>query len=84
MPDVAKGRVWTGSQAVKVGLVDELGGYDITLAALRKKLNLTSDDQIALEEFPAPVSLTDKVMKVLKGIGVGSIAMQAPISAVLG
>ena len=56
MPNVAKGRVFTGAQAAKLGLVDALGGYDITFAAVRKKLNLTPDDMISIELFPPPTS----------------------------
>ena len=29
---VAQGRVWTGEQALGLGLVDELGGLDVALA----------------------------------------------------
>jgi protease-4 len=79
MPDVAKGRVWTGAQGVKVGLVDELGGYDVTLAAVRKKLDLKTDDMIALDEFPAPLSPAEKVMKILKGIGVEGAMIRAAL-----
>ena len=75
MPDVAKGRVWTGAQAVKIGLVDELGGYDVTLAALRKKLNLSESDVMVLQEFPAPETPVERVMKLLKGIGIEGAMM---------
>jgi len=70
MPDLAKGRVFTGAQAVKLGLVDELGGFDTTFAAVRKKLDLKPDDVLALQQFPAPLSPTEKVMKLLKNVGI--------------
>ena len=35
---VAQGRVWTGSQALEAGLVDELGGLDACLADLANRL----------------------------------------------
>jgi protease IV len=73
MPSVAKGRVFTGAQASKNGLVDELGGYDVTLAAVRKKLNLTADDQMTLQEFPAPETPTEKIMALFKKMGVDSV-----------
>ena len=34
---VARGRVWTGLSALQVGLVDELGGLNTTIAALKKQ-----------------------------------------------
>lgn len=72
MPDIAKGRVWTGDQAIKIGLVDELGGYDVALGSVRKALNLTADDALTLEQFPAPPSPIEQLMKLLKAAGVES------------
>ena len=37
---IAGGRVWSGAQAVKLGLVDHLGGLDEALMALAKEANL--------------------------------------------
>jgi protease-4 len=70
MPDLAKGRVFTGAQAVKLGLVDQVGGYDVTLAAIRKKLSLGDDAQLALQVFPPPLTPAEKIMKLLKEAGV--------------
>jgi protease-4 len=70
MPDIAKGRVWTGQQALKVGLVDQLGGYDVALAAIRTKLKLGENDMMELEPFPAPETPVERVMKLLRGFGV--------------
>ena len=36
--EVAQGRVWTGRDAVGAGLVDELGGFDLALDLVRRKL----------------------------------------------
>ncbi|WP_299524711.1 signal peptide peptidase SppA [Winogradskyella sp.] len=46
---IAQGRVWTGSEAIKVGLVDELGGLD---TALEKATELANIDNYAIKEFP--------------------------------
>jgi protease-4 len=35
MERVARGRVWSGADALRLGLVDELGGFDHAVAALR-------------------------------------------------
>lgn len=40
---VAEGRVWTGRDAQRVGLVDELGGFDAALAAARSRLGKGAD-----------------------------------------
>ena len=79
MPEIAKGRVFTGAQAQKLGLVDQLGGYDVTLAALRKNLNLNADDVVAVEVFPAPLTPAEKILKILKGIGVESAMVRTAL-----
>ena len=82
MPEIAKGRVWTGAQAKEIGLVDELGGYGTTLTALRRKLNLTDTDPIDLEVYPAPESPIERMMKLMKTLGVEEAALQ-PILTIL-
>lgn len=41
---VAQGRVWTGTQALERGLVDELGGVDVALAKAAELAELPGDD----------------------------------------
>ncbi|MDD3288472.1 MAG: signal peptide peptidase SppA, partial [Alphaproteobacteria bacterium] len=69
MPDVAKGRVWTGERALKMGLVDELGGLSTTVLAVKKKLDLAPDDPIELQQFPVAPSPAEFVLKMLKNMG---------------
>jgi protease-4 len=38
---IARGRIWTGAQARKLGLVDQLGDLDAALAAAAKRAGLT-------------------------------------------
>lgn len=38
--ELARGRVWAGEAAAELGLVDELGGFDTALAAVRSSLRL--------------------------------------------
>jgi protease-4 len=77
MPDLAKGRVWTGAQAVQVGLVDELGGYDVALVSLRKAIKLKDTDMISLETFPPQPSPAERLMKLLHKVGAESADMSA-------
>ena len=37
---IGEGRVWDGSEALKLGLVDELGGLDAAITAMAKELNV--------------------------------------------
>ena len=47
--EVAQGRVWTGTQALERGLVDELGGIDTALA---KAAELAELDSYGVATFP--------------------------------
>jgi protease-4 len=46
---IAQGRVWSGSEAVKVGLVDEIGGMD---AALKEAAKLGKINTYKTQNFP--------------------------------
>ncbi len=60
---VAQGRVWLGSQAKERGLVDELGGLETALAALRKKANLADAAPLRIVTYPARRNILDLVMQ---------------------
>jgi protease-4 len=49
---VARGRVWSGADAIKAGLVDELGGFLKALDYTKTKIGLKPTDRVALVEFP--------------------------------
>jgi protease-4 len=51
--EIAKGRIWTGQDAVEIGLVDELGGYTVALDQIRDILGLEEDAPIRLRMYPA-------------------------------
>ena len=48
---VARGRVWTGRQAHKIGLIDQLGGLDLALSVAREKAGLMGQ-QVELVSLP--------------------------------
>jgi len=50
----AEGRVWTGRQAWTRGLVDELGGFEEALDAVKKLAGIPVDAPVALERAPRP------------------------------
>ncbi|HSM12495.1 MAG TPA: signal peptide peptidase SppA [Thermoanaerobaculia bacterium] len=55
--EVAEGRVWTGQDALAVGLVDELGGLDAALDAARDAAGLDADAAVVF--YPRPRGLWD-------------------------
>jgi protease-4 len=48
---VARGRVWSGTDALSVGLVDELGGFLKALDYTKVKLGLAPGDRVTLVEY---------------------------------
>lgn len=53
---IAQGRIWTGTDAVKVGLVDELGGLDDAIA---KAAELAEIEDYSILVLPAKKGLID-------------------------
>ena len=49
---VGRGHVWTGKQALGVGLVDELGGLGAALDYAKDKAGLGLDDRVRIVELP--------------------------------
>lgn len=49
---VARGRVWTGADALEHGLVDELGGFRTALNRAKVLAGLDPDDEVRLVNYP--------------------------------
>jgi protease IV len=56
---VARGRVWTGRQAAKIGLVDELGGLERAVAIAKDRAKIAAATDVELVLFPPRQSLFD-------------------------
>ncbi len=50
--EVAQGRVWTGSEAHRIGLVDRLGGFDVALAMAKEKAKIGADQEVQIVVLP--------------------------------
>jgi protease-4 len=57
--EIAQGRVWAGEDAIKIGLVDEMGGLERALAYAKSKAGLP--DSVKVVEFPAPRELAEEI-----------------------
>lgn len=55
---IAKGRVWTGEDAKRLGLVDELGGFPEAIRLVRKAAKLSENAPIRLKLYPEATLLT--------------------------
>ena len=62
---VARGRVWTGRQAVALGLADATGDFDDALTAAKSLAGLTADAPVRLEQFPPEKTPLDRLFKLL-------------------
>jgi len=49
---IAQGRVWTGHQAKQVGLVDQLGGMQVAVAAAKQRARIAADEEVELVVYP--------------------------------
>jgi len=63
MEAIAKGRIWSGADALEKGLVDELGGYRAAFAAVRSRLGLAPTDFIIIKPFPREPSMVDFILQ---------------------
>jgi len=60
---IAQGRVWSGQDAKKLGLVDEIGGIDDAIEYAAKQANLRDDWEV--EEYPKVRSLEKQILEKL-------------------
>ncbi|MBI1183805.1 signal peptide peptidase SppA [bacterium] len=59
-----QGRVWTGTDALKLGLVDELGGLDRAIELAKEKAGL---EAYQIKEFPKVKNPFEEIIKNLGG-----------------
>jgi protease IV len=63
--EIAQGRVWSGTDAKKIGLVDDIGGLNDAIAYAAKTAKLDKDWE--LEEYPVVESWEEKLIKQFAG-----------------
>lgn len=64
---IGQGRVWTGSQALEIGLVDEIGGLE---EAIRYAAALAGEPELSqwsVEAYPKPQTLVETLMSLMGG-----------------
>lgn len=80
--NIAQGRVWTGAEALEIGLVDEIGTLEdaVTWAAL--SLEGVSDvSEVSIVEYPKPMSSLDILLESL-GMGGDAVLSGTPFDDV--
>lgn len=66
---VAQGRVWTGEQALKNGLVDALGGMSKAIEFAKTEAKIGKDAPVSLVTFPRRLTFSEALMELLEGDG---------------
>ena len=54
--EIAKGRIWSGEDGKRLGLVDELGGFTTAIRLAKEAAGLAADAKVQLRQFPSPKS----------------------------
>lgn len=66
--EIAQGRVWSGTAAKQLGLVDEIGGLEDAVREAAKQAKLGDDWK--LEEYPKRRSLEERILERISGVHV--------------
>ncbi len=65
--EIAKGRVWTGEDAKKLGLVDELGGFSVALRLAKEAAGIPPTAAVRLKRYPPPKNPLQLLLERLFG-----------------
>jgi protease IV len=72
---IAQGRVWSGADAKKIGLVDQIGGLDAAIAEAAKQANLGNDWEV--DEYPNRRSFETELVERLFNIKGAEVAQSS-------
>jgi protease-4 len=67
LQSVAKGRVWSGEDALANGLVDALGGYPKALELAREAAKLSKDAEVRVQVYPRKKEAAELISELLGG-----------------
>ena len=73
--DIAQGRVWSGTDAKRIGLVDEIGGLDAAIRYAGEKANL--GQRFRVEEYPKTRTLAEAFAQALGRFAPTGLHLQA-------
>lgn len=73
--DVAKGRAWTGEQAYKLGLVDELGGLDAALNYVARDVGAKDRTALRVTVLPHAQGTVEQLIEMFGG----QVSMPEPL-----
>ena len=62
---IARGRIWSGSTAKELNLVDKLGGISDAIAEAKKAANIPASEEVGLKIYPRQKTLMELVYQML-------------------
>jgi protease-4 len=77
--ELAQGRVWTGTKAKELGLVDEIGGLDVAIAKAQELGKVSAETD--LEVYPPSPTLRDFVQGWGGNVSAGMLGSAAELAA---
>jgi protease-4 len=77
--EIAKGRVWTGADALKLGLVDKLGGLNLAVAEAKRLAGIPAGERVTLKMLPSKASPFTAVQHMM-GLSASSMKTLAAVS----
>ena len=63
--EIAQGRVWTGAEALGIGLVDEIGTLGDAVAYAASLAGLVSESDYQVAAFPRPLTAMEQIMEMM-------------------
>lgn len=90
--EVARGRVWTGADALERGLVDELGGFWAAVDDVKMLAGIDADTRVRFKTYPASEGFFGAVSRLLETSSASLKALQGlhalmeaePVRALMG
>ncbi len=73
--EIAQGRVWSGLDAIKIGLADEKGGL---IEAINSAAAFSNTESYRLVEYPVRKTTIEKLMELLEDSGSAAKAVSSP------
>ena len=62
---IARGRVWTGREALELGLVDTLGNLEDAVLSAKRKGGIADDEKYTIVTFPKEKNFSDKIKELI-------------------
>ena len=67
---IARGRIWTGKQAIEIGLIDKIGGYGTAVSLAKQIADSPDDAYFNIITYPKEKNFRDRIEEIILGSNV--------------